>query len=470
MPASRLRPLLLFVLAAVIAFGLALPAFAKPRHRAAAAKEAPASATKAPAAATATATAAAPPKEALLAAADEIARQVSALRGLSIERPIARGVLSRDEIGAKLKARIGKEYTADEVHAEGQVLKRVGLLPANADYEKMILDLLMEQVAGFYDPYTAKLYIADWLPLDMQRPAMAHEIEHALQDQHFDLKRFAEPIKDNGDLQLARSALVEGDGTAVMLEFQAQSMGMPPQAVADMVGQIGKQMIQGGMAQAPLFDKAPAFLKETLIFPYLNGLTFVEALHRQQPWSKIDAVFKDPPESTEQIIHPEKYSEHEHPIAVTEAPVAALAPSKQARRDVLGELEWRLLFASALPEESAEKAAAGWGGDRLVSYVNAAASKDALPEVIDLSAWDTETDAKEAEAAGRALMAKLAGQKASRASLYTDQSGAEFAVERKGSQVLFLVGVPKGTHAACAAEVWKSWKVAQPVKIAQPMR
>ena len=109
----------------------------------------------------------------------------------------------------------------------------------------MILDLLMEQVAGFYDPFAGKLYIADWLPLEMQRPALAHEIEHALQDQHFDLKRFASPIKDDGDRQLARSALVEGDGTAVMLEFQAQAMGLPLDQLPDLVAQIGKQMLPG---------------------------------------------------------------------------------------------------------------------------------------------------------------------------------------------------------------------------------
>src|SRR5262245_678955 len=99
------------------------------------------------------------PKDALLAAADEITRQVAALRGLRAKTSIQKGVLSRDEIGAKLKERIAKEYTPDEVRNEARVLKRLGLLPAGADYEKMILDLLMEQVAGFYDPFAAKLYI-----------------------------------------------------------------------------------------------------------------------------------------------------------------------------------------------------------------------------------------------------------------------------------------------------------------------
>ena len=78
------------------------------------------------------------------------------------------------------------------------------------DYEKLLFDLLSEQVAGFYDPYRKTLYIADWLPVDMQRPALAHEIQHALQDQHFDLKKLARPLKSEGDRQLAQAAVVEG--------------------------------------------------------------------------------------------------------------------------------------------------------------------------------------------------------------------------------------------------------------------
>ncbi|HZS35725.1 MAG TPA: hypothetical protein VFF06_02815 [Polyangia bacterium] len=402
------------------------------------------------------------PRDALVAAADEIARQVSAIRGLSIKSPIARGVLSRDEIGAKLKERIAKEYTPAEVKAESRVLKRLGLLPADSDYEKLILGLLMEQVAGFYDPFSAKLYIADWLPLEMQRPALAHEIEHALQDQHFDLKRFAQPLKDDGDRQLAHASLVEGDGTAVMLEFQAQSMGLPIDQLPEMVATIGKQMLQGGMGTTPLFDKAPAFLKETLIFPYLGGLTFIESLRRQSPWSRINDVFKDPPESTEQILHPEKYLSHEKPIKVTAGPLPSLGARKELRRDVIGELEWKILFASQLDDTLSERAAAGWGGDRLVAYADPA-HPDAPPAIVTRSVWDSETDAKEAESAATKLIARLVPtpDKKAESNFTSDAAGDEWFVERHGDELIILFGVPASTHETVAAEVWKNWKVAR---------
>ncbi len=399
---------------------------------------------------------ASPPKEALLAAADEILRQVSALRGLKATAPLQRGVLSREAIGVKLKERLAKEFAPGEVAAEGRVLKRLGLLPPDADYEKLIIDLLMEQVAGFYDPFAAKLYISDWLPLEMQRPALAHEIEHALQDQHFDLKRFASPIKDDGDRQQAHSALVEGDGTAVMLEFQAQSMGLPADQLPELVAQIGKQMLQGGgLGQTPLFDSAPPFLRETLIFPYLSGLLFVESIRRSQPWSAVDEIWKSPPESTEQILHPEKYAQKEHPNKITPAPLPSLK-RKELPRDVLGELEWKIWLGSKLPEAEAEKAAAGWGGDRIVAYANGAEP----PTVIDLSVWDTEGDAKEAEAAARKLVALLAGQPALANGTFSDGSGELWSVERRGDKLLVMCGAPADASLAVTAEVWSGWKVA----------
>jgi hypothetical protein len=412
-------------------------------------------------------TAAPPPQasnnEALIAAADEIVRQVSALRGLRPKGTLSRGVLTREQIGQKLRERIAEEYTTDEVHAEARVLKRLGLLPADLDYAKVIVDVLMEQVAGFYDPFAARLYIADWLPLEMQRPALAHEIEHALQDQYFNLKRFAEPIKDDGDRQLAHSALVEGDGTAVMLEFQAQAMHLPAEQLPDLVMQIGKQMLQGSFGSTPLFDQAPRFIKETLIFPYIGGLSFVESFRKNSPWKRVDELFREPPDSTEQVMHPEKYLAHEAPQKVTATPLAALAPWKEIRQDVLGELEWSVLLSSKVPREVADKAAAGWGGDRLVAYANAQSANGAVA-VIDYSVWDTDEDAKEAEVAIRTLMAKLAGRAEApngQPAAFVDADGDEWTVERRDRRVLCFFGAPKGKSAKVAAEVWRDWKVSR---------
>lgn len=432
---------------------------------------------------------------ALLNAADEITREVARLRGLPAKTPFQRGVLSRTEIGQKLRERLAKDYSKDEVRIESGVLKRLGLLPDGADYEKLLFDLLTEQVAGFYDPYARTLYIADWLPLDMQRPALAHEIQHALQDQHFDLKQFSQPLKEDGDRQLARSTLVEGDGTAVMLEFSARSMGLDVSKMPEMVARLGKQMMEMSMGTTPAFQKAPPVLRETLVFPYAVGLEFISALRQgaqaqaapsapsssgqaQQkllPWSRIDEVFRSPPESTEQVMHPEKYFQREAPVRVTAAPITTLAPRKEVRRDVLGEMTFKLLFGVRSSVDTASTAAAGWGGDRLVAYASAdAAQSGELPVVVALSTWDSDRDTDEAEIAARRLILHLIGQKdgsppsiagQGRPSSFVRDSGdLSFAALRRGRLLLLLCGVPRGSAQTVAEEVFRTWKVEKPEK------
>ncbi|MEO6952527.1 MAG: hypothetical protein ABI321_11985 [Polyangia bacterium] len=393
------------------------------------------------------------PAQLLTSAADEILRQVVAVRGLSSRSKVQRGVLSRAQIGEKLRARVDEEYTVAEVSAETRVLGRLGLVPVGLDYKRLLIDLLMEQVAGFYDPKLKRLYIADWLPMDMQRPAIAHELEHALQDQHFNLLALTKPLKDDGDRQLAHAALVEGDGTAVMLELQAQSMRLPVEQLPDLVAQLGEQLLHGAPGQTPIFDGAPTYVRDTLIFPYLEGLRFVMALRRGKPWSRIDAVFKQPPSSTEQILHPDHYVSHDEPVAIDAAPIVALAPRKEIRRDVMGELALRLLFRTRLPEPQADAAAAGWGGDRLVAY---AADEKSLPVVMDRSTWDTELDANEAYDAFVALFGKITGSKAvttETTARYVDANGEVWRAERRGSDVVVLMGAPP-LDEQIVAEAW----------------
>lgn len=415
---------------------------------------------------------------ALVQAADEIAKQVAALRGLPLKTPFDRGVLTRTEIGQRLRERVAKDYSPEEVRIESGVFKRMGLLPEAADYEKLVFDLLTEQVAGFYDPYKKTLYIADWLPLEMQRPALAHEIEHALQDQHFDLKKLSAPLKEDGDRQLARSALVEGDGTAVMLEFAARSMGVDTSKMPEVLSRLGRQMMQLSMSTTPALQRAPAVLRESLVFPYAAGLEFITALRQGAPWRRIDDAFRDPPESTEQILHPEKYVLRERPVRITAAPLTTLQPRREVKRDVLGEMMYRVWFGLRLADAAAEQAAAGWGGDRLVAY---AQDGESLPIVVLLSAWDSEQDAGEAEQAGRKAVLAMSGQKENSPSPSSQTTGGvrtksglvvfsrslggrSFAAVRQGRLLLMLCGVPEGASRieAVADEVFRTWKVEAP--------
>jgi hypothetical protein len=370
----------------------------------------------------------------LLASTDEIARVVSEVRRLPVKRKIARGVMGKPQILERLVARIDEDYAPADIAAEEKALKLLGLLPEELDYRETVLALLTEQVAGFYDPQVRELYIADWISPSMQRMVMAHEIGHALQDQSFDLLRFTKPNRENGDEQLARQALVEGDGVALMIEFMFREMGMKADPWADdtIVNTVGAST---GLSGGDLFGKAPLVLRETLLFPYRDGLRFVAQARRTRPWSDVDAMYARPPVSTEQVLHPQKYRDREKPIALRTPPPPSLKPWKRVYANVVGELGLSLLLREhGVAEDAAARAAAGWGGDRVFVYERGG---EAL--LVDFSTWDSEMDAIEAaEALARALPAAQ--------------------VERRGKAVLLVIGAgpPK-----LRAEIWARWKPAK---------
>ncbi|HEY3359913.1 MAG TPA: hypothetical protein VGQ83_42070 [Polyangia bacterium] len=384
--------------------------------------------------------------------ADEITTQVVRIRHLPLKRPMAKGVLSKDEIRARLKERLQKEFPPQEIAAEGAVLRRLGLLPADVDYLKLILDLLSDQVVGFYDPFKKQLYIADWMPIDMQKPALAHEITHGLQDQHFDLKRYTSSIKGNGDRQLARAALVEGDGTGVMLEF---ALGVDLASLPQSVVALMRPMMQ--VVSSPVLQRTPRFMRESLMFPYMTGLDFIIYLRHRYSWTKINELYARPPESTEQVMHPEKYLRGEKPITITPKPLAALKGAREVWQDTFGEAQLRAYLEQYVDGERAAAAAAGWGGDRAVAYEIPGARG---PAVVLLAAWDSEQDAIEFEEAQLAALAKLAGRPARTAgpAAYPAADGTVFAVERQGTLVLSGFGVPAALWPKVAAEVPRTWK------------
>jgi hypothetical protein len=375
----------------------------------------------------------------LLKTADQIVKQVSALRQLSVRGPIKRGVLTREAILVKLREQIDRQYTGDEMKTAEALLKALGLLPADVDFEKIQMDLLMEQVAGFYDPYGKELYIPDWLPLAMQAPALAHEIAHALQDQHFDLKKFiALQVKDQSDRQLARHALAEGDGTGVMLEYTVhQDLSALPDmsqvmAVAATGGSLGPQM--------PVLQHAPEYVKQSLLFPYVGGLGFVQYVRKRYPWSKIDDAYRHAPDSTEQIIHPEKFFAHEPPVWIKATQLRMLGSGKKpVHEDTMGELQIRLFLSIVGGAKNAADAAAGWGGDRIVAY--RAPSGEGY-QIVWLTDWDTEADAIEFAQAAKPAMDKIHG----------------FLSQPRGKQVVVLVGIDAALRDKVVEEVLRSWK------------
>jgi hypothetical protein len=263
------------------------------------------------------------PREAeeLFHSVDEILAFDSKQTGLPIKKQVKRRLTSRDEVVEYLTKHM-KDDDVKKLQRSELVLKKFGLLPRDYDLEKLLVALLREQVAGYYDPKTKTVNLLDWVPMEEQEPVMAHELTHALQDQTIGLdkwmkkgdKDLGEIRKDptpedieNDEMSDAREAVIEGQAETVMLEYELAPVGRSIADSPDLVETMEAQMANG-TDDSKVFKDAPIFLKKSLTFPYSYGLKFVIKLMEKGGKEKAFAgVLANPPHSTRQIMEPATY-------------------------------------------------------------------------------------------------------------------------------------------------------------------
>jgi hypothetical protein len=377
----------------------------------------------------------------------EVLRETSEIRKLRVRRPVRSGAQSRAEIEQMLVRNLDASSKPEELEAAELTMKKLGMAPSDFRLRAFLIGLLTEQVAGYYEPKSREFYLADWIDLDGQRPVMAHELTHALQDQHFDLKRLDKLPKHESDASLAAHALVEGDAMVLMMQYVMRS---PARQLAML-----KSLVMGGAGSTEQYDKAPRVLRETLVFPYVQGAAWAGQLHKRGGWELISSAYRSLPQSTEQILHPEKYFTPEAPVKVPFKSVAAALGDgwKVADHDVNGEWGYYLILDEFLQsKETSQKAAEGWGGDRFVLYTGPGKSDVLLTQK---SVWDTEADAREFyEAYARRTSRRYAAEPDAPAS--PDRSswktkGGGVLIERAGATVVILEGVPENVKAETLA-------------------
>lgn len=384
----------------------------------------------------------------LVAAADEaqldaIAKETAELRELPPVPEIDDVFITADELRQRLPDLINEDYPPEEAAAEGRAYAALGLLPEGTDLLDLYLNLLGEQVAGFFDPTTNEMVvIGDGSELGATEEfTYAHEVVHALQDANLGLDAITDSLVDlNGDEAAAITALVEGDATVASLDYLTANP------------QLASGILFAGAPSMPLLDAAPGTLVVWLVFPYAAGPEFVAALRADGGWAAVDAAYTDLPQSTEQVLHPEKYLGDRDVPTPVELP--DLAPVLGANwelidDDTLGELTVALLLANldpgagidplagtlALPE-AARNAAAGWDGDRYALWADG--DTEAL---VWRSVWDTENDAR---AFSRALALRtqdrfggtLAADDPDQITL--DTADVTARIVRNGAEVLYL--------------------------------
>jgi hypothetical protein len=395
-------------------------------------------------------------KSAVVETTAEVLKETSELRQLPILRAVKSDTQSRAEIERFLIKNMDEDTTPAEIHASEVALKKLGLIPPDFQFRSFLIKLLTEQVAGYYDPKQQEFFLADWIDLDGQKPVMAHELTHALQDQHFNLRRFDKWPKGDSDAELAAHALIEGDASLAMGVYVSRN---PLRIIALM-----KSMGASGSSTEEI-DRAPRAIRESLLFPYEQGMQWVMQLYKREGWPLVSKAFTNLPQSTEQILHADKYFAHEAPIKITQPDLASMLGSgwKRIDADVNGEWSYYLILDEYLKsEEESRRAAAGWGGDRYSVYEGA---KPGQVLIAQLSAWDTEQDAVEFFAAyakrteSRYKLASVspvrADGEASEEKAWSTDEGNVF-MQRRGARVLILEGVPEGKDArALTAKLWQ---------------
>jgi len=229
-----------------------------------------------------------------------------------------------------------------------------------------MIDLLTEQIAGLYDPKAHEFYVADWIHIEDQRMVMAHELTHALEDQHFQIEGWVKAARPNDDSELARESVLEGSAMVAMVEYLLQGSGRSLQDLPD----IDPAMLIGDMAETPLLKKAPPFLKDALIFPYIDGLTFSAAILKPSGWPALAGIFTKPPVSTQQILHPALYTSGKVPPPISLPPMEkAFGPDwAKLEENVMGEFGWKEVLKQFLGEPRGKTLSAAWDGDRYIVY------------------------------------------------------------------------------------------------------
>jgi len=376
-------------------------------------------------------------------AAQRIARdvipQVERTTGLRFKHPPVISVRSREQVRQYLNRKMAHEFPSTEIAAVERTYRAFRLIPDTLDLRRLILDLYSEQVAGFYDPDSAALFVVRGSDPQMLRLVLAHELVHALQDQYMPLSRILDLRRQN-DRQMAGQAVAEGQATVASIMALAPGMELPDLSGAWSAIREGIREQQGSM---PVFASAPLIIQESLIFPYLSGAEFMRAFDErrsradEQPWG--DRL----PISTEQILHPSKYTSGERPVRVTFTPTAG---DTLVWDDDFGEFETRsALMTWGAAEPDALAAASGWDGDRYEVRGTRGGTV-----VVWATAWDSPADAQDF---ARLLRRQWAAAVAGRA------GGSRWQVDTltlRGTPVVRLTDAPSG---------WPGWRSLPAVRL-----
>jgi len=412
------------------------------------------------------------------------------LRHIPFKTVVNRDVTACEELKAVLLKEIETDKSADEYRGDELGMKAIGFIPKEMDFKDVMVRVYSEEIAAFYDPKTKTMHLikepekkkdakprglfellfkgAGSFNKDENKTVIAHELTHALADQNYDLDKLQHAIKHDDDRSMALSSLIEGEATLAMMAAQMEDWdGSKIIAIRseDLDRTFTLMMPLMTMGTGPSMKLAPAILSESLIFPYLRGLVLCARLVNDKGWKGIDEAYKNPPLSTEQVLHPEKYqAKPDVPMAVDLGTLDPGAGWKEVARNVVGEMQAAIL----LKKHAGKVAAAGWDGDQFAAFEGEGGNLG----LVWLSTWDSEDDAREFAKSYTQFQTNKLGTEAKAPDAYPDSTrrpsaGATFAVERRGADVAIVEGFAPDTSEKLVESAFRATKVekrAEPVK------
>jgi len=378
--------------------------------------------------------------------ANGIAKELTQISGMPLHHAVPCDFITKDKINEFLKKRVKDAASPEEIRAEELTLKKFGLVPQDFDLAKNTVDLLTEQAAAFYDYDKKKLFITESTPSENQEPVLAHELSHALADQSFNLAKYIRQGRKSDDGATARLAVMEGQATWLMSEYLARKNGQSLKDSPELVAMMSNMSESGG-GQYPVYESAPLYLRLTLVFPYTKGMLFQNAVFQRDSQYAFAEVFRRPPVSTQQILHPDKYFANVKPTE-PDLPDPHLPHGyKGLVGGSLGELEHGILLEQYLGKERAAEIAPHWRGCNFEVRENKKAARAVLLYAVE---WDSEDAARQYFAAYRELL----GKKWKNLAVTSEDDGAvvgtgddgRFELRRKGAVVTSVEGLDPGIH------------------------
>jgi hypothetical protein len=386
-----------------------------------------------------------PRAQALCSQANAIARQLTTISAMKLHHPVPCDFITKEKINEFLKKRVKEIAKPEEIRAEELTLKKFGLVPQDFDLAGNTVDLLTEQAAAFYDYDRKKLFITESTPSESQEPVLAHELAHALADQNFNLGKFIKQGRKSDDGATARMAVMEGQATWIMSEFLAQKNGQSLKSSPGLVAMMSN-LSETGAGQYPVFESAPLYERITLVFPYTKGMLFQNAVFQRDGQEGFAEVFRKPPISTQQILHPDKYFAGLKP-SDPPLPGLHLKGYKGLVGGSMGELEHSILLEQYASKERAQELAPHWRGSNFALLENKSAARVVLFYAVE---WDGEAAARDYFAFYREALRKkwksmTVATESEDAVTGTGDDGA-FELRRKGAVVTSVEGMDPAIH------------------------